>query len=42
MTLKILNFAFMLLGRFARGERAQVPSLTGFRILLAGIQAILS
>ena len=42
VTLKELNFSFMLLGRFPCGEGPQVAPLAGFRILLAGIQAILS
>jgi hypothetical protein len=42
MTLKELNFSFMPLSRFPRSEGSQVASLAGFRILLAGIQAVLS
>ena len=42
MPLEILNFAFVLLGRFLRVERAEVAALAGLRIFLARIKSILS
>ena len=42
MPLKELNFSLMLLSRFPRGKRPQITPLAGFRIPLAGIQAVLS
>jgi hypothetical protein len=42
MTLEELNFPFMPLGRVSCGEGPQVAPLAGFRILLTGIQAVLS
>jgi len=42
MLLEELNFPFVLLGRFPRGEGPQVAPLAGLRILLAGIQPVLS
>jgi hypothetical protein len=40
MTLEVLNFAFVFLRRFARLERAKIPSLARFWILFSGVQAI--
>jgi hypothetical protein len=40
--LEELNFTFMLLCGLTRFEGSEVASLAGLRILLAGIQAILS
>jgi hypothetical protein len=37
MTLKELDFSFVLLSRFPRGEGSQIAPLAGFGILLAGI-----
>src|SRR2546423_5372976 len=42
MPLKILNFAFVLLGGCFRIERAKVATLPGLRIFLARIKSILS
>jgi hypothetical protein len=42
MTFKELNLPFMLLGRISCGEGPQVAPLAGLRILLSGIQAVLS
>jgi hypothetical protein len=38
--LKVLNGSFVFLCLRLRGERAEISSLLGFRILLAGIQPV--
>jgi len=40
MAFEVLHFSFVFLSRFPGFERAQVPSLTGFGILLPGVQAV--
>ncbi len=42
MAFEKLNLAFVLPGGLASCERAQVATLAGLRIFLAGVQAILS
>ena len=42
MSLEVLNVAFVLLGRPAAVERAEIPPLAGLRILLPRIQPIFS
>jgi hypothetical protein len=39
--LEVLDRPFVLLGFLARGERAEISSLSGLGILLARIEAIL-
>jgi hypothetical protein len=42
MALKELNLALVALSRFPRNKSPQIAPLAGFRILFAGIQAVLS
>lgn len=42
MAFEVLDGAFMRLGLLQTGERTQVAALSGFRIFLARIKAVLS